>query len=147
VSVLPSVPGVTNQGRTGVAAPHHSVTIKYADLATYGYGEFNVWVQANGKRKVSASSEQHIVVDKLTRPIRRVNYTQTSSVNKALKVAKSCLKDGLTTAVGTGAVGSPFVVFGLAIPGVGEVTTGGLAAVAGVAGGAASVSCFADNVL
>ena len=142
----------------GVAGPQairwvdggrHYLSAAFKTLPRNGYGGFRIQVFAYAKG-YGRSAYSRIKIDQFKRKVERTrHYTQDnqSSLKKAVHTVRECGADGLSVAIGTAAVGAPFVAFSVPIPGIGEVTTGGLAAVAGVAGGGATVACFTGKIL
>lgn len=134
-----------------VKAPKQTFTIAYKNLPKSATGGFRFAVSATGNGSVSESTYTNLEIASLKQ--KEVKKTapllakKRSTLDKATAVAKGCLKDGLSVGVGTAAAGSPFVLFGVAIPGVGEVTAAGLGAVASFTGGSATLACVAGHVL
>ena len=132
-----------------VSAPATSIRIPKGQLPQSSTGGFRFAVNAkaggvwsSGTAGYTGSARIREGAAAFARHLTFHDDNQTQ-VDGAVRLVKRCAGDGVAAVVGTGAVGAPFVVWSIPIPGVGEVTGGGLAAVAGVAGGVATVGCFA----
>lgn len=123
--------------------------LRFKSLPTSGNGGFRMQVFAYADNFGNSAYTNIKIAQFKKRVVRKKEYTQDddSKLRAALTVVKECGRDGLSVAVGTAVVGAPFVAFSIPIPGIGEVTATGLAAVAGIAGGGATVACFASNAL
>jgi hypothetical protein len=132
-----------------VKSSKHYKRVSFKSLPTNGHGGFRMEVFAY-THKYGKSAYTNIRIAQFKKKVvRKKTYSEDSKsgLKAAEALAKDCAEDGLAVAVGTVVVGAPFVAFSVAIPGVGEITTGGLAAVAGVAGGGATVACFTSALL
>ena len=134
--------------RWAKAGRHHR-SIPFESLPTRGRGGFRMQVFGYSKSMGRSAYTSIKIAEFKDKAVRRRHFTEDddSSLKSAVRVVRNCGRDGLSVAVGTAVVGAPFVAFSVPIPGVGQVTAGGLAAVAGVAGGGATVACFASNLL
>jgi hypothetical protein len=129
-----------------MSAPATSIRIPKGQLPPSPTGGFRFTVNAKAGSAWSPSAQGYARLQEAAEKIARqltFHDDNQSQLDSAVHLVKRCAGDGVAVAVGTGAAGAPFVIWSVPIPGVGEITSGGLAAVAGFAGGTASVTCFA----
>lgn len=131
-----------------VSAPATSLRIPKGQLpVSHGGLRFTVYAKSGGVWSEGAAGYTGVArikeaVKYMTRHL-YIHADNATETNGAERLVKHCLADGGAAVAGTAGGGAPFVALSIPIPGVGEVTAGGLAAVAGFAGGTVTVGCFA----